>query len=398
MFAVDLGTSKVVAAAAELGSGGEIHVTGVGVAGSTGVRRGVVVDLGAAAEGVATAVERAQRMAGCAFGRVVLGLSGGSVASANERVAIDVADPDEVSEQDVARALAAAREVLPGEARALVHAVPRHFILDGVDGIRQPAGLAGARLELETHVVTAPSGVLRNAVRTAERAGLSVAEVTLNGLAAAEAVTTSEERERGVMVVDVGAGCTDVVILTDGAPVFTAVVPVGGDLIRNDIAAGLHLSLERAEALKVEQGCCAAGLAEPGRVVELDPGRTRTVAEAELAEIVAARAEEMLSQVADTLRRSGAARDLGGGVVLTGGASRLRGLPALALRVLSMPGRVASPRGCADVDDLLGAPACAAAVGLLQLAAAGLQPAPQQVAATASRRRRGWMDWLPRRR
>ncbi len=396
MFAVDLGTSKVLAAAAEMGSGGEIHVTGVGVADSAGVRRGVVVDLAAAAAAVAAAVERAQRMAGRPFGSVVLGVSGGSVASSNERVGVDVADPEEVTGQDMAAALAAARDLPLGESRTLLHAVPRHFILDGVDGIRQPAGLAGARLELQTHVVTAPAGVLRNAVRTVERAGLTVSEVTLNGLAAAEAVTTPEERERGVMVCDLGAGCTDLVILTDGTPVFTAVVPVGGDLIRNDIAAGLHMSLERAESLKVEQGCCEPALAEPGRMVTLD--KDRSVAEAELVEIVAARADEILTQVADTLRRSGAARDLGGGVVLTGGASRLRGLPALGMRVLEMPVRTAIARGCADVDDLLGAPGCAAAVGLLQLAAAGLQPAVQEAAAAVPRRRRGLMDWLQRRR
>jgi cell division protein FtsA len=401
VYAVDLGTSKVLAAAAELGVGGEIRVTGVGVAAASGIRRGVVVDLAAAAESVAAAVERAQRMAGQAFGSIVLGVAGGSVACANERVGADVADPDEVTAEDMARVLAAAREIPPGEARALVHAIPRYFVLDGFEGIRQPVGLAGGRLELETHIVSAPASVLRNAVRTAERAGLGVAEVTLNGLASAEAVTTPEERERGVMVVDVGAGCTDVVILTEGAPVFTAVVPLGGDLIRNDIAAGLHLGLEQAETVKVDQGFCDPTLADPGRMIELPgerAGAARAVPEPQLAEIVAARVEEVLAHVRESIRRSGHRRDLAAGVVLTGGGARLRGLPAVGMRVLDLPVRTAAPRGCADVDDLLGGPACAAAVGLLQLAAAGMQPTQQQVAATGPRRRRGIMDWLGRRR
>ena len=401
LYAVDLGTSKVLALAAELGAGGEIHVTGVGLAPSAGVRRGVVVDLAAAAEAVAAAVERAERMAGRSFGEVVLGICGGAVACATERVGVDVSDPDEVTAQDVARVLAAAREIVPGEGRALLHSIPRHFVLDGFEGVRQPVGLAGGRLDLETLVVTAPSGVLRNAVRTAERGGLTVAEVTLNGLAAAEAVTTPEERARGVMVVDVGAGCTDVVILVDGFAVYTAVVPVGGDLIRNDIAAGLHMSLGRAETLKVEQGLCDPALVESGRMLETDPDagpQGSTVSEAELVEIVSARADELLGQVADQLRRSGCGRDMAAGAVLTGGGARLRGLPALGMRTLDLPVRTAAPRGCADVNDLLGSPGCAAGVGLLQLAAAGLQPAVQEAAATGPRRRRGLLDWLGRRR
>lgn len=402
LFALDLGTSKVLAASAELGGDGRIRVTGVGLAPAQGLRRGIVTDLGAAADSVERAVERAQRMAGQGFGLVTLGFSGGSVISANERFGAEVADQDEVSADDVAAVLAAASHA-PGEPeREIVHSIPRHFILDGYDGVRDPVGLAAARLEVESHRVSAQPAVLRNAVRAAERAGVRVAGVTLNGLAAAESVTTRDERERGVLVVDLGAGCTDVVVLVGGTPVYTTVVAIGGDLIRNDVAACLHVSLERAETLKVEHGVCDAALADAERTLAVvEPsasGEGRTATELELAEIISARADELMTGVAAALRASGRERELGAGVVLTGGGARLRGMAALTMRMLELPVRIGSPRGCEDLDDLLGSPAYAASVGLLQLAASGARVGPAQAAVAAPRRRRrGRGSWFLRR-
>jgi cell division protein FtsA len=410
LAAVDLGTSKVLALLAEGTAGGEIRVLGVGTAPARGMRRGVVVDLAAAADAVGVAVERCQRMAGRPLPPVVLGIAGGTLDAFNHRAGVAVARPEEVGPEDVAAALAAGRSVALPPEREVVHAIPRHFILDGYEGVRDPLGLAGSRLEVETHVVTAPAAVLRNAVRCAERAGLSVADVTLNALASAEAVTAPGERDLGVAVADIGAGCTDVVVLQGGAPVFTAVAPVGGQLVTADLAAGLHVDLETAEALKLEHGLCDPALAGAEAAVALPPGglageggadlaaagwdgAARAVPERLVAEIVGARAEEILAAVADILRRSGCPRDLPAGVVLTGGGARLRGLAALAMRLLEQPVRVTAPQGCREAGELLGTPPCAAGVGLLQLAAAGLQAAAEAAPAAPARQRRRLRGW-----
>jgi cell division protein FtsA len=374
---LDLGTSKVLAGVGVFDGDAGVRVTGVGQAASRGLRRGVVVDLDLTAEAIVQAVERAQRMAGERVTAVLLGISGGQVTSLNSRGTVVIPHGDEIRDEDVERVLQAARAVSIPSDHEVVHVVPRHFVVDGYEGVRDPVGMAGRRLEVETHIVACPVSVLQNAWRAVDRAGIAVADLALNGLAAAEAVLLPEERELGVALADVGGGATDVVVFRDGGPVYSAVLPLGGDHITADVAVCLRTSHGQAEALKVEHGVALPELADEGAVVEVAPvaadgggeGERRRVPARVLAEIIEARLEELLRAVGEVLRRSGHARALPAGLVLTGGTARLRGVGPLAMRLLDLPTRTGVPHDCGGMEDLLGTPSHAAAVGLLRLAA-----------------------------
>jgi cell division protein FtsA len=364
--ALEVGTSKVLAAVAQPSSDGW-RLLGVGVVPARGIRRGLVVDMDEAAAAIAAAAQRAQRAAGERLPSVLLGFGGGQVASRNAGASLDLEPSSEIGRGEVDRLLGQARQVEIPAGHDLVHVIPRHFTLDGLDGVRDPRGLSAATLAVDAHLVSCHATALQNAWRAVTRAGLEVGDLALNALAAAEAVLLPDERELGVALVDLGAGSTDVVVYRGGAPVLTASLPYGGDAVTADVAVGLRTSLLQAEELKRRHGTADPQLADPGTVLTVPGvagGPGREVAEVEVAEMVAARVEEILEAAAALVAEAAPPDGLPGGVVLTGGMAETRGLLSAAMRAFGGPARV----GSAAAQPLQG-PALAAAAGLLQFAA-----------------------------
>jgi cell division protein FtsA len=420
--ALDVGTSKVAVVVGEPQDGDDTNVVGVGVSPSRGIRKGAVVDIEATVQSVAEAVEKAQRMAGVRVRSVCLGISGGHIASFNSRGVVAVArDDKEITPEDVARVLDAARVVSIPADREIIHVIPRQFIVDGTDGIRDPVSFLGVRLEVEAQIVTGAVTSIQNLLRSVYRAGLEVDEVVLSPLAAGEAVLLPAEREMGAVVADIGGGTTDIGLFTNGSLCFASAVPVGGDYITSDIAVGLRTPIQYAERLKVEHGVAACEQARdeaffeipgiraltagagfgpggpggpgapggsgvpfggsgpfgggghlfPGAVAAAqDEGaagdRRRQVSERVLAGIIEPRAQEIFALIAREIKRSGYEGMLPGGVVLTGGTALLRGIADVAATQFDLPVRVGVPEGVSGLPDIVGNPTFAAVVGILR--------------------------------
>ena len=387
--ALDVGTSKVLCAVAVPEARG-LRVVGFAQAGGAGVRRGAVVDVALVAAAVREVAQRVRRHSGEPLPPLLVGSAGGQLFSANRHAEVAVAG--RVGPGDVAACGDALRRAELPAGYQLVHVIPQQYTIDGYEGCRDPAGMAASNLALEAHLVACETAVLQNLWRAVEAADLRLQDFALAGLAAAEAVLTEDERENGVLLLDCGAGATQAVIVSGGEPVVTASVPLGGEHVTADIAAGLRLGRAQAEEVKRSHGQADAGLASAERRVPLgaDGGPPRDCSESELAEIVSARVEEIVQAVVDIVARRGRGIPIGSGAVLTGGAAALRGLQAVAMRMLAMPVRLG---GASGAPDALGAPASAAAVGLLQMQALRTAGGPR-LRPFAGTARRGW---LPRR-
>lgn len=366
--AVDVGTSKVLAAVAVPEDQG-LRVLGVARVVAAGVRRGAVVDLAAAAAAIATAAERARRVAGRPLPEVTLGSAAGNFLAGNREAEVPVEPPAEVAAPHVRAALAAVGAAPCPEGYRLVHAIAREFLVDGYEGAR-PEGIAASRLGVRAHVVACEATLLQNLYRAAASAGIGVQDFAVAALASAEAVLTSEERRDGALLLDLGAGATQWAAVQGGEPVASGSVATGGSHVTADIAAGLGVDLPTAEGVKYEHADLGADPASTETLpwlAALRPGGSGPEPTAgAFAEIVRARVEETLESVAAALREGELQGRLPAGAVLTGGASRLRGLPALAMRVLGLPVRCG---GAVGASGTLGGPECAALVGLLQFAA-----------------------------
>lgn len=374
LVGLDIGTTKVCALVGEVDADGELHVTGVGTVPCAGVRRGVVTDLEATTRALAEAVERAERMSGQTIRSVYLSVSGEHIASQNSRGVVAVSRSDrEISQQDVERVVEAARlAAIPAPDREIIHLLPRGFVVDGQDGVRNPVGMYGTRLEVEAHIVTGTSTFLANLVKCVHRAGLEVEEMVLEPLASAEAVLSPAERELGVVVCDVGGGTTSLGVFHAGGLVHTVVLPVGGNHITQDIAFGLRTPVPEAEKLKVRHGAAFVHAASEGELVEVlgvGEREPRVLPRRHLCEIIQPRVEEILSLVTAQLGRPELARRVPAGVVLTGGTALLRGFPELAGERLGLPARVGYPTGVVGLADAVASPAFATAVGLVLYAA-----------------------------
>ncbi|MHB9145187.1 MAG: cell division protein FtsA [Symbiobacteriia bacterium] len=401
--ALDAGSSKVSVTMAEVRADRQLHIIGTASVPSEGIKRGALVDIEGAARAISLAASRCQRMAGTSLGRLAVSLSGTHVASFNNRALVSVARPgQEITPEDVHRAMDAARVVnLPGD-RELVHVLPRQFLVDGYEGIRDPVGMMGSRLEVEAHMVTASGAAIQNLLKAVIRAGLEAEQVILSSLAAAESTLTQAEREAGVILVDLGGGTTDVAVFLDGSPAYTCVLPVGSDHITSDLAMGLRIPLGEAERLKLEYGITTVGENLNGVLFELPSagsGEPRPVTGGLLADIIEPRVQELFNLVLSEVRRAGVGRHLPGGLVLTGGGARLKGLDAWASRVLEMPVRVGEPQPLAGLADTVRGPEHAAVVGLVQLALARRSRSAGQAAAAAEgmgvwARLRGWFQEL----
>lgn len=369
--AIDLGTTKVAVLIAEETAGG-LRVIGVGLAASDGLRQGVVTDIERAAECVVKAVGDATRMAGVAPKSYNVGSAGEHIRSMNSRGVVSVMKADvEISPQDVMRALDAARKFSLPQDREIIHTLPQEFIVDSQRGIRQPAGMFGARLEARVHVVTASRPALDNLAKTLTLAGVELGEIVLEPLASATAVLTEEERDAGAVVLDIGGGTTDVLVVADGSVVASGVIGLGGNNITNDVAYGLRTSPREAERLKVKHGCAISTRVSEADMVEVSgSGKgARRVTRQVLSGIIEPRVTELFGLIDRQIASNGMKRSLSAGVIITGGTSLLDGISELAEQVFDLPVRVGRPSGLEGLSEVVADPRFATGVGLLRATA-----------------------------
>lgn len=372
---LDVGTTKAccVVADADLDTGA-VDIIGVGLAPSEGLRRGVVVDLDATTEAIRTAVEKAQRMCGSvAIRSVVGGVTGEHVSSLNSRGVVAITSPDrEITTQDVERVVEASKVIVIPPEREIIHAIPRGFAVDGQDGIRDPVGMSGSRLEVETHIVTGLSSFLDNVHKCIQRAGLAIDSTVLEPIATSEAALLPAERDLGVALIDIGGGTTDVAVFVGGEIYYTAVLPVGGAFVTRDIAVGLRADQHEAERVKIEHGCALSSIVdeeEAFEITSLGDGSPRELPRSILANIIEPRMQEILEMAREQIIKSGYYELLPAGVVLTGGGSQLPGTAELAQKVFGMPVRLGLPRNVGGLTDTVENPIYATAVGLVLYAA-----------------------------
>lgn len=371
---LDVGTTKTCAIVGEVRSGGALELTGVGVTPCHGLRKGAVVDLVATTKSIRESVGKAARQAQVEIRSVTMGVTGEHITSMNTRGNVAVEHPgDEISELDRDRALKQARIILCPPDRQILHAEPQFYSVDGQNGIRQPVGMVGSRLEVEAHVVTAARSYIENVIRAVERAGLAVEEngIVLESLAASEAVLSRDEKEMGVALVDIGGGTTDLAIFNKGSICHSAVIPVGGWQMTHDLSVGLTLSEEEAERLKLEHGTVLSDtVADTDDVLvkRLNSEEPTPLPKKLLSEILEARVEELFELIGKQLKENYRGKPAAG-LVVTGGAAQLHGLLSVADRVLGETEiRLGIPRCAGGVADSVAKPPYAAAVGLVMIA------------------------------
>jgi cell division protein FtsA len=363
---LDIGTTKIAAIVGEVTEEG-VDVIGIGTAPSKGLRRGVVNNIDATVSSIQAAIDEAENMAGCEIQTVYAGISGAHVRGLNSHGIVAVKDK-EVRDADVARVIEAAKAVAIPMDREVLHVLPQQYVIDDQDGIRDPVGMAGVRLEAKVHIVTTAVTSAQNVVKCANRCGLSVADIVLEPLASAQAVLEDDEKELGVAVIDIGGGTCDVVVYAEGALVHSAVLPLGGSHITNDVATVLRTPLDSAEKIKKKYGVASRALVEDGATMEVPSVGGRgplVIPRVQLAEIIEPRVEEIFEHIKRELMRSGYADGLAAGVVLTGGATALDGVCDVAEQVLGVPARRGMPGRVGGLVDVVRSPAYATGVGLV---------------------------------
>ena len=364
---LDIGTSKVVAVVGELAAENTIEVIGIGSNPSRGLKRGVVVNIESTVQSIQRAVEEAELMAGCEINTVFAGIAGSHVRSLNSHGIVAIRDK-EVSRSDVDRVIDAARAVaIPADQRIL-HVLPQEFLVDSQEGIREPIGMSGIRLEAKVHLVTGAVSAAQNIVKCVQRCGLDVEDVVLEQLASSYSVLTDDEKDLGICLVDTGGGTTDIAVFRGGAIQHTAVIPIAGDQVTNDIAVSLRTPTQYAEEIKIKYACALSQLANPDETIEVPSvgdRPPRRLARQTLAEVVEPRYEELFSLVRDELRRSGFEELIAAGIVLTGGSSKMEGAVELAEEIFHVPVRLGVPQYVEGLVDVVRNPIHATAVGLL---------------------------------
>jgi cell division protein FtsA len=367
---VDVGTTKICTLVARVEEDGRMRILGVGIEPSQGMKKGVPVDLRVAAQAIARSIEKAERTSGLEIASALVSLAGSHVSSVNSRGVVGVTGRT-IDEDDIIRAMEAARAVAIPHNREIIHVIQRGFTVDGQAGIRMPIGMHGYRLEVETHIITASASTVENLRNCVAQAGAEVSQFVLNPLASGEVVLSETEREMGVIVCDIGGGTTDLAIYIDGDVWHTMVLAVGGDHITSDIAHGLRLPVPQAEEIKKQHGYAVQAEVSEDEFFNTRPfGEEEAVqiSRRELAMMIEARVDEIFGLVLQEIKRSGYDGLLPAGMVLTGGTSNLPGIRSAASRVLGLPVRVAQPENLVGMTDQLNSPAFSTSVGLLQWA------------------------------
>jgi cell division protein FtsA len=372
---LDIGTTKTCCVLAELNmrdSG--VEIIGVGVVPSSGLKKGVVVDLDGTTESIRSAIEKAQNMAGnIAIRSVVIGVTGEHVSSLNSPGVVAITGQDrEIGPADVERVIEQSKVIVLPPEREIIHAIPRGFTVDGQDGITDPVGMSGSRLEVETHIITGASSFVDNVVKCVQRAGYSVASTLLEPIATAEAAVLPAEKELGVALIDIGGGTTDVTVFTNGQIYYTAVLPVGGCFLTKDISVGLRAGLEESERVKLSHGCAMASMVNDDEVFEitsLGADAKRELPVELLAKIIEPRMQEIFQLVKQELIKAGNREPLSAGVVLTGGGSLMPGVLEMAEEILELPARMGKPENVGGLNDAVDGPMFTTSVGLVLFAA-----------------------------
>ena len=365
---LDIGTSKVVAIVGEIGLDGEIEIVGIGSSPSKGMKKGVVVNIESTVQSIQRAVEEAELMAGCQIHSVYVGIAGSHIRSLNSHGIVAIKDK-EVYRADLERVIDAAQAVAIPADQKILHILPQEYVIDDQEGIKEPLGMSGVRLEAKVHLVTCAVNAAQNIEKCIRRCGLEVEEIILEQLASSYSVITEDERDLGVCLVDIGGGTTDIAIFTEGSIRHTGVIPIAGDQVTNDIAMALRTPTQHAEEIKIKYACALTQLAGPDdtiKVPSVGDRPPRDLSRQSLAEVVEPRYDELFTLVQADLRRSGFEDMVPAGVVLTGGTSKMEGVMELAEEIFHMPVRVGYPQTVRGLNDIVRNPIYATSVGLLQ--------------------------------
>ncbi|MEH6590094.1 MAG: cell division protein FtsA [Halioglobus sp.] len=365
---LDIGTSKVVAIVGEIGSDDEIEVIGIGSNPSKGMKKGVVVNIESTVQSIQRAIEEAELMAGCQIHSVYVGIAGSHIRSLNSHGIVAIRDR-EVYALDLERVIDAAQAVAIPADQKVLHILPQEYVIDNQEGIKEPLGMSGVRLEAKVHLVTCAVNAAQNIEKCIRRCGLEVEEVILEQLASSYSVLTEDEKELGVCLVDIGGGTTDIAIFTDGSIRHTGVIPIAGDQVTNDIAMALRTPTQHAEEIKIKYACALtqlAGADETIKVPSVGDRPPRDLSRQALAEVVEPRYDELFTLVQAELRRSGFEDMVPAGIVLTGGTSKMEGVVELAEEIFHMPVRVGFPQSVRGLTDIVRNPIYSTGVGLLQ--------------------------------
>ncbi len=367
IVALDIGTSKVVSIVGEVGGTGEVEIIGIGSHPSRGLKKGVVVNIESTVQSIQRAIEEAELMAGCQIHSVYAGIAGSHIKSLNSHGIVAIRDK-EVGSGDVERVIDAARAVAIPADQKILHVLPQEFIIDTQEGIREPIGMSGVRLEARVHLVTGAVSAAQNIIKCVRRCGLEVDDIILEQLASSYAVLNDDEKELGVCLVDIGGGTTDIAVFTEGAIRHTAVIPIAGDQVTNDIAVALRTPTQYAEDIKIKYACALTQLANADETIEVPSvgdRPARRLARQTLAEVVEPRYEELFTLIQAELRRSGFEDLCAAGIVLTGGTSKMEGAVELAEEIFHMPVRIGVPQGISGLVDVVRNPIYSTGVGLL---------------------------------
>lgn len=357
---LDIGTTKICAIIAEVTQENNVDIIGIGLSPSHGLRKGIVVDIDETSKAIKEACNKAERMAGISVNSVYVGIAGSHISSLNSHGVVAVTGEEkEIKDSDIQRVMEAAKIIPLSAEEEIVHVLAREFIVDGCTGIRDPLGMSGIRLEVETHIVTGSSTSIQNLVKSVHRAGLDVEDIVLEPLASSESVLTEDEKELGIALVDIGGGTTDIIIFQQGSIYFTSVLPVGGNHVSNDIAVGLRTPIREAENLKIKHGCAIADSVDEEEYIEVVSASGKNIEKVQrkaLCEVIEPRMQEIFNLVRRELDRVGP-RDLTpAGIVLTGGASLLEGADRLASQVIGLPARLGEPEHISGLSDVIDNP------------------------------------------
>lgn len=367
IIGLDIGTSKVVAIVAELTADGSMNVIGLGQHVSRGLKKGVVINIDSTVNAIQRAIEEAELMADCRIKNVFTGIAGSHVQSINARGMVKIKDA-EVTQADVSRVIETAQAIALPSDQQILHILTQEYIIDGQEDVREPLGMSGMKLEVKVHIVTGAVAAAQNIVKSIKRCGLEVTDLILQPLASSEAVLTEDEKELGVCLVDIGGGTTDIAVFKQGAIRHTAVIPIAGDQITNDVAVALRTPTQSAEDIKIKHGCALRQLADPREVVEVqgtDGRESRQLSVQTLAEVVEPRVVELYEFVLAELRRSGLEEMIASGIVITGGSAMMKGMVELGEEIFHMPVRLGLPRYVGGLSEVVSNPRYATGVGLL---------------------------------